>query len=494
MRSSWNSSAAALAALACAAPLLAPPQRARAQEAPPGPHEAQQFDFMHLLARRGLHDIEEESWNAYGQLTWIQQFKPSFPARYTNLNGSHNSLSPVQEWGFTGTATLYFGVHLWKGAEAYVVPEVIAEHPFSGLHGLTGAIQDFELQKGGTDSPQLYRSRAFVKQTIELGGERVAVDSNPMQLATAYRSRRLFFVLGSFSVLDFFDKIPFDIDPRQGFFGLAYLTYPAYDFASDARGYSWGGVVELDWDAWALRFGRVTPPAEPNQLPIDFRLWEYYGDQIELEHDHRILGREGKVRLLGYHTHAIMGRFNDAVAAFEANPQENAAACPTGAFNYGSTNATAPDLCWVRKPDDKWGIGLYVEQYLTRDIGLFARGMYSDGQTEVDAYTSADSSLTLGVLGKGSLWHRPADVTGIGGNLSWVSPEHARYLAMGGIDGFIGDGSLTAAPESSLDVFYSANVLSSVWLGADYQFIANPGMNADRGPLSVLGARVHVEF
>jgi hypothetical protein len=58
----------------------------------------------------------------------------------------------------------------------------------------------------------------------------------------------------------------------QGFLSLAFLTYPAYDFASDARGYSWGGVAELYRDDWPMRVARITPPKDPNQLPVDFRL------------------------------------------------------------------------------------------------------------------------------------------------------------------------------------------------------------------------------
>lgn len=65
---------------------------------------------MKMLADKGLHDIENESWNAYGQFTYISSWKPSFYAPYTNLNGSINSLLPTAERSFTGTATLYLGV------------------------------------------------------------------------------------------------------------------------------------------------------------------------------------------------------------------------------------------------------------------------------------------------------------------------------------------------------------------------------------------------
>jgi hypothetical protein len=363
---------------------------ADAQSVSPAPRPDEQFDFMNLLARQGLHDIKDESWNAYGQFTYISSWKLRFPAAYTNLSGSINSLLPDPERSFTGTFTLYFGVRLWTGAEAYFVPEVIAERPLSQLRGLGGAIQNFELQKGGGDTPQLYRSRAFLRQTFDLGGERVVKASDPMQLGAVYAKRRLVLVAGNFSILDFFDRNTVLGDLRQTFFSLGFLTYAAWDFNSDARGYSWGGVVELYWDDWAVRFGRVTPPQDPNTLPVDFRLDRYYGDQVEIEHTHRILGREGTVRLLAYRNRNVVGRFDEAVAAFNADPQNNAAACVS--FNYGSGNDSAPDLCWVRRPNVKVGIGVSLEQHITDDIGVFARGMISDGQTEVDAYTSTDRS------------------------------------------------------------------------------------------------------
>jgi len=461
-----------------------------ASAAPPAGDD--QPSFMKVLTANGLHDMENENWNVYGQFTYISSWKPSFPAAYTNLNGSTNSLLPTAERSFTGTATLYLGVRLWTGAEAYFVPELISEQPLSQLRGLGGVIQNFELQKGGTQTPQIYHSRAFVKQTFGFGGERVKKESGQMQLGATYDSRRLVLAAGNFSILDFFDKNAFDIDPRQGFLNLGFLTYAAYDFASDARGYSYGAVAELYWDNWAVRVGRITPPKDPNQLPVDFRLFKYYGDQIELEHHHSIHGREGIVRALAYRNHEDIGRFSDAIAAFQADPAKNATTC-TG-FNYGSNNANAPDLCWARKPNVKVGAGMFAEQYITSDIGVFSRAMYSDGKTEVDAYTSTDRSASFGVIGKGSAWSRPRDLTGVGVNLGWISKEHALYLAMGGIDGFIGDGSIKAAMESAVDVFYSVSIEKAFWLTGDYQHIVNPAFNADRGPVNVFGLRIHGEF
>jgi hypothetical protein len=313
-----------------------------------------------------------------------------------------------------------------------------------------------------------------------------------MQLSGPLDRRRLVITIGNFSVLDFFDKNSLTSDTRRQFLSLSFMTYAAWDFASDARGYSWGGAAELYFDDWALRFARMSPPENPNQLPITLQLGRYYGDALELEHHHSFSGLDGAVRILGFRNREVMGRFDDAIQAFESNPADNAAACTS--FNYGSQNAGAPDLCWVRKPNVKVGAGFDAEQHVTQDIGIFVRGMYSDGQTEVQAYTSTDRSLNFGALGKGSLWNRPDDVVGLGGGAGWISSSHARYLAMGGIDGFVGDGALTQAAETNFEAFYSVNLFKVFSVTADYQRIWNPGFNADRGPVNIFGLRLHGQY
>ncbi|MEI9939103.1 MAG: carbohydrate porin [Pseudomonadota bacterium] len=454
--------------------------------------EDDEFSFMQLLAQAGHHDLQHERWNAYGQFTFISSWKAPFSAAYSNLNGSPHSLSPNSEYSFTATATLFVGFRLWPGAEVYLAPEVISSRPLSGLVGLGASIQNFELQKQGSITPTAYVSRVYLSQSINLGGSRVERDSGPMQLGTTVDSRRLLFVVGNYSILDFFDRNSVVGDPRRQFFNIAFLAHGAYDFAADSRGYTWGGLFELHYDDWALRAGRFAPPLEPNQLTLDFHLTQYYSDQAELEHAHRVFGQPGVVRLLGFRNREKMGGFADAVAAFQADPSKNAAACTS--FNYGSTNATAPDFCWVREPRVKVGLGVSFEQQVTSDVGLFARAMVTDGHSEVYSYTSADRSASLGAVVHGTPWHRPFDVGGAAFAASGISSAHAQYLELGGIDAFIGDGRLKRASERVLEAFYSLHVYRSLTLSADYQHISNPGYNADRGPVNVLSGRVHAEF
>jgi hypothetical protein len=461
---------------------------ARAAVSEPEGRAPDAFDFMNLLADHGLHPLDDERWNAYGQLTWISSFKPSFNSPYRG----QDSLSPNFEHSFTGTFTAYLGAKLWHGAELYWVPEVVTERPLSHLVGLGGVIQNFELQKGGGASPTVYSSRLFLKQTINLGGEWLAKDSDPQQLATNYQARRLTVIVGNFSVLDFFDKNNFAGDLRRQFFNMAFLTYAAYDFAADARGYTWGALAQLDFDAWVVRIGRAIPPVHPNQLELDFRFWEHYGDQLEVEHSHTLFGHEGAVRILGFRNQERMARFDDAVAAFQNDPTKTAANCTD--FSYGNPSTTAPDLCWARKTNVKVGIGINIEQEIVDDVGFFARAMYADGKSEVYSFTSNDRSLSFGLMGRGNLWGRHKDFAGIGFGIGWISAEHARYLNLGGVDGFIGDGKIHRAPESVLEAFYAYKLPKIVWLSLDYQFISNPAYNSDRGPVHIFGVRVHAEF
>ena len=57
---------------------------------------------------------------------------------------------------------------------------------------------------------------------------------------------------------------------------------------------------------------------------VDLRLWRYYGDSLELEHDHALLGQPGAVRLLAYRNYEVMGRFNEAIAAYRSDHYDTA--------------------------------------------------------------------------------------------------------------------------------------------------------------------------
>ena len=458
----------------------------------PDLNEDGEFSLMGALSDRGLHNIQDERWNFYSQATYISSWKQAFPAAYTNLNGSTSSLLPGAERGFTGTTTFYVGVKAWAGAELYVAPEMISERPLSSLKGIGGSIQNFELQKNGSAHSTWYPSRAIYRQTLSFGGKQSSVNSGPMQLAGTIDSRRFVFTAGTFSILDIFDKNTYAGDLRRQFVNMAFLSNAAYDFAADARGYTTGLAGEFYFDDWAFRFAHIAGPKNPNDLFLNFQMLSHYGEQIELEHRHVIKDQPGAIRILGYRNKENSGSYTDAIAEFQADPLKNATTC--NGYNYNSNNAGAPDLCWARKSNIKMGVGLNMEQSITQDIGLFFRGMYSDGKTEVYSYTSSDRSISFGSAIKGQRWGRQKDTVGLGYAQSWISKNHVNYLNMGGIDGFIGDGKINYKPEQVLDIYYQWHVIKSTWLTFDYQYLANPAFNADRGPVNIYNARVHFEL
>lgn len=59
----------------------------------------------------------------------------------------------------------------------------------------------------------------------------------------------------------------------------------------------------------------------------------------------------------------------------------------------------------------------------------------------------------------------------------------------------IGDGRLPRyGHETILETYYRAQVTAGVSAGLDYQFVANPAYARDRGPVSILGVRLHAQF
>jgi high affinity Mn2+ porin len=48
--------------------------------------------------------------------------------------------------------------------------------------------------------------------------------------------------------------------------------------------------------------------------------------------------------------------------------------------------------------------------------------------------------------------------------------------------------------EKIFEAFYSYALTPSTRLSLDYQFVSNPGYNADRGPVNAFAARIHWQF
>jgi len=339
-----------------------------------------------------------------------------------------------------------------------------------------GGFTNGEIARSSGPILKLYRARLFLRQTWGQSGEREAVESDANQLAGSVAKRRWVLTAGNISVLDVFDGNAYGHDPRTQFLNWSLMTHGAYDFAADARGYTWGAALEWYHDDWVVRAGRFLQPKEPNQQALDARILRHYGDQIELEHAHMLGDQPGKLRLLAFRNRARMSRFQDALDL----------AARTGAL---------PSIDDVRHGEQsKRGFGLNVEQAVSDDVGVFGRASWADGKTETYAFTEIDRSISGGVVVKGGAWGRAQDSAGFAMARNGLSKVRREYLAAGGLGFFIGDGRLNYRPEVVLETFYSLNLTRQTWLTLDWQHIRNPAYNADRGRVNVASVRLHAEF
>lgn len=414
---------------------------------------------------------ESEDWNAKFQATYVWQDKRPFSAAHSGTN----SLSADKEKSYSFTATAMLGWRPWAGGELYFNPEAAQGVPLSSLTGL-GGFTNGEIARSSGPTLTLYRARLFLRQTWGMGGEQEAVESAGNQLAASVDKRRWVLTAGNLSVLDVFDGNAYSHDPRTQFLNWSLMTHGAYDYAADARGYSWGVALEWYHDDWAVRAGRFIQPKEPNQQELDPHIFQHYGDQIEVEHAHTLGGQPGKLRVLAFRNRAKMSRFQDAL-------------------DLAASTGGTPDINAVRTAEQvKYGFGLNFEQAVSADVGLFARASWANGGTETYAFTEIDRSVSGGVVVKGSAWGRGQGSFGIALARNGLSQVHRDYLAAGGLGFFIGDGRLNYRPETVFEAYYNQNLSKAAWITLDWQRIRNPAYNADRGPANVASVRLHTEF
>ena len=126
---------------------------------------------------------------------------------------------------------------------------------------------------------------------------------------------------------------------------------------------------------------------------------------------------------------------------------------------------------------------------------MFFRAGWADGDIEPWDFTDIDRTVSGGVSISGKSWGRPDDTIGIAGVVNGITSAHVAFLNAGGLGILIGDGQLTNyGTERILEAYYSYALNASTRLAFDYQLIANPGYNADRGPANVFAARAHWQF
>ena len=413
---------------------------------------------------------ESDVWNVHAQTTFLPQTYPSFRSPYAGTD----SLPGRGQTQATWTTTAFLGVRLWQGGEFYFDPELAQGFGLGGTLGLAG-FPNGEAQKAGAEYPKIRPQRYYLKQTFGLGGEQEDIADGPNQLPGKRDIDRVTLIVGRFAVGDFFDNNSYAHDSRADFMNWAMWASAAYDFPADLPGFTRGAVVEFNRKDWAVRAGLFQVPEARNSDVLAFKTG---GAVVELEERYAVMDHPGKLRLGAFANSGNTGNYRQALAIEAADP----------ALDINAVMAS------IRHNNPKYGFYVNAEQEIAKDVGLFARASWNDGQNEILSFTDIDRSLSGGVSIKGSYWGRSSDTIGIGGAINGLSAAHRDFLAAGGLGLLIGDGQINYRPEQILEAYYAYQVTKNFTVTADYQFVANPAHNADRGPVSIFSCRLHGEF
>jgi len=406
------------------------------------------------------------------QANFIRQQHDVFPSLYSGPN----SFLGVREHATSRVETLYTGFRISKNLE------ILADVESAGGAGLSNALgvagfTNVDVVRNPTLGEDPYISRVMLHYTIPLGKETTEATRNPLSLASTVPVRRLELRLGKMSTVDFFDLNSVGSDSHLQFMNWATVNNGAFDYAADTRGYTYGFVAEYYSRTWAARFGEMLMPTVANGITLDWNLPRARGENFELEfHPTLLPKRASTVRALGFVNHANMGSYRQAVDG------------------YLSGKDSTPDVTAYRLQGRvKYGFGLNAEQELTELWRAFGRLGWNDGRNESFAYTEIDRTAEIGTDFSGKPWHRRKDKIGAAFVANALSGDHRRYLELGGNGFILGDGGLRYGLEKILEMYYTAHVWRGISVALDYQRVADPGYNRDRGPADVVGFRIHVE-
>jgi high affinity Mn2+ porin len=411
----------------------------------------------------------DERFAVHGQATYVEQDTDNFRAPYRG----RNSLTP-DIGRETSDLTLYLGARLWRGAEAWISPELDQGFGLDNTLGLA-AFSSAEAYKVGANAPYLRMPRLFIRQTLDTGTERENVEGAANQLAGTRSVDRWVFTVGKFSVTDVFDTNQYAHDPRSDFLNWAAVDAGTYDYAADAWGYTAGAAVERYIESWTFRAGVFDLSIVPNSPHLGPAFHQFQMD-AEIEKRYPLFGKTGRILFTAWDSRGRMGLLDQAIA-------------------LGLATDTTPDVAKVRRYRSRIGGSFNVEQPITDDFGVFARVGKAQGNVEVYEFTDIDRSKEIGASLKGTRWHRPGDTFGIVFLDDDISAEREQYLNLGGLGILVGDGKLPhPGPEQVLETYYSVGVFSWAQLSADYQYVKNPAYNRDRGPVSIWSLRLHMQF
>ena len=417
-----------------------------------------------LLGQDKVPDLLS-TWDIHFQSTVIGQEAFPFSALYSGAN----SLEPHGEVRDTFSFDVTAHKRIWYGGEFFVDVLSWQGYGLSKTEGVAG-FPNGEAYRVGKTFPDAIVSRAYFRQTLSLDGEANYRSDPKAAQGGGADERRLILTIGHIPSSDVFDKNTYANDPRGQFMNWGFVNNLAWDYPADSLGFTSGAAAELALSSWSVRAGIFQVPLVSNGIRMDWDLVRAWSLAGELEKRYSFRGHPGAVRLLSYKERGHLGNYQECL-----NDPENLA--PSGQLGYRT----------------KYGFGINLEQQLRKDLGAFARLGWSDGKNQTWAFTDVDRTASGGLSVKGEAWRRPGDTLGFAAAVNGISAIHRQFLAADGLGITVGDGRLNYGREEILETYYSIGLRHGFALSPDFQYVANPAYNRDRGPAPICALRLHWE-
>jgi len=416
---------------------------------------------------------DDTKWWISGQANFIFQAHGGFYALYSGPN----SLKNTPENAISRVLTLYTGYELAPKTAVYLDVEEAGWGGISGALGLAG-FTNLDVVRNPQLGTAPYIARLMLEQIIPFSSEKVPQERSALTLQTELPVRRLDIRVGKFSTADFFDYNIGGTDSHYQFMNWVVDNNGPYDYAADTRGYTIGVILDYEDRNWGIRFGELAMPKVANGPNLSANIANSRAENVEVELRPTLLkGRDTKLRFLSYVNHGDMGNYRQSLLLYKEG------LTPT------------PEITATRTPGAiKYGFGFNFQQELAKDVWAFGRWGWNDGKTESFCYTEDESGIEAGTYLVGTRWGRTLDRGGAVFVSSGIKSYHQEYLADGGLGFLLGDGGLTYGRETIEEAFYTVHVWQGLFFAFDLQHINNPGYNQVRGPVTVPGVRVHLEF
>ena len=431
--------------------------------------------FQTVLAQTKTDSLiaHQKKLSIHGQATLISQYHFNFKAAYSG----ENSLQMSEPAANSASATLFLNYKL--GQNNYIIfnPEIAGGKGLSKTLGIAG-FPNGEVYRVGDPTPKPFIGRLYLEHRFALSKEKIQVEDDINQVAELTNKDYLSLIVGKFSLTDFFDDSQISHDPRSQFFNWALMGNGGWDYPANTRGYTLGAVVQALYKDFALRTALTTVPIEANGPELEFKWAKAMGIVVEFEKTH--LFQKSEHQFTTFHTGyfinlAHMGNYQESIAK-------------------AALLGIAPNILDTRQYSrSKWGFYASADNNFG-PYHFFIKASINDGKNETWAFTEIDRSFTTGFQWDGELWKRKQDRFAIAYVRNNLSADHKSYLEKGGYGFLIGDGKLNYGSEQIIEAYYSMHLTKQIFLSPDYQFVINPAYNKDRGPVHIIGLRLHADF